>query len=66
MNAFITTPNKEKIWTLGPKFGNDNGHKLIIVRALNGLKLAGATFGNHLADFMRQIGHESNKANQDL
>ncbi len=26
MNAYITDPNKEKIWTLfGPKFGKDKG-----------------------------------------
>ncbi len=28
MNAFITKPNKEKMWILlGPEFGKDKGHK---------------------------------------
>ncbi len=35
MNAYITAPNKVKIWMLlGPEFGNDKGHKAIVIRAL--------------------------------
>eukprot|EP00970_Alexandrium_tamarense_P017104 scaffold8306_cov156-Alexandrium_tamarense.AAC.1 len=31
MNAYVTAPNKEKIWsTLGPEFGSDCGKKAII------------------------------------
>ncbi len=61
MNAYITAPSKEKIWTLfGPEFGNDKGCKAIVVRALHGLKSAGAAFRSHLADCMRQLGYESN------
>ncbi len=45
LNAYITTPVKEKVWTiLGPKFGHDAGRSAIIVRALNGLKSADAAF----------------------
>jgi hypothetical protein len=45
MNAFITAPVKEKVWTiLGPKFVHDAGRSAIIVRALCGLKSAGAAF----------------------
>ncbi|KAL7447687.1 hypothetical protein ACHAXS_000070, partial [Conticribra weissflogii] len=67
MNTYITAPNKEKIWTLlGPKFGKDIGCKAIVVRALYGLKSAGAAFRSHLADCMRQLGYESNKADPDL
>ncbi|KAL7460640.1 hypothetical protein ACHAXS_001084, partial [Conticribra weissflogii] len=67
MNVYNTAPNKEKIWTLlGPKFGRDKGCKAIVVRALYGLKSAGAAFRSHLADCMRQLGYESNKADPDL
>ncbi len=67
MNAHITAPNKEKIWMqFGPKFGKDKGHKAIVVRALYGLKSAGEAFRSHLADCMRQLGYESNKADLDL
>jgi hypothetical protein len=45
LNACITAPVKEKVWTiLGPEFGNDTGRSAIIVRALYGLKSAGAAF----------------------
>ena len=45
LNAYITTPVKEKVWTiLGPKFGHNAGRSAIIVHALYGLKSAGAVF----------------------
>ncbi len=45
LNTYITTPVKEKVWTiLGPKFGHDAGRSAIIVHALYGLKSAGAAF----------------------
>jgi hypothetical protein len=45
LNAYITTPVKEKVWTiLGPKFRHDAGRSAIIVRALYRLKSAGAAF----------------------
>ena len=45
MNAYITTPITEKVWTiLGPKFRADQGKKAVIVRALYGLKSSGAAF----------------------
>jgi hypothetical protein len=45
LNAYITAPVKEKVWTiLRPKFGCDAGRSAIIVHALYGLKSAGAAF----------------------
>jgi hypothetical protein len=45
LNAYITAPVKEKVWTiLGPEFGNDAGKGAIIVCALYGLKSAGEVF----------------------
>ena len=42
LNAYITAPVKEKVWTiLGPKFGLDSSKSAVIVRALYGLKSAG-------------------------
>ncbi len=38
LNAYITAPVKEKVWTiLGLKFGHDSGRSAIIVHALYGL-----------------------------
>ncbi len=45
LNAYITAPVKEKVWTiLGPEFGHDAGKSAIIVCALYDLKSAGAAF----------------------
>ncbi len=45
LNAYITAPVKEKVWTiLGLEFGLDSGKSAVIVRALYGLKSAGAAF----------------------
>ncbi len=45
LNAYITAPVEEKMWTiLGPKFGHDSGKSAVIVRALYGLKSAGTEF----------------------
>jgi hypothetical protein len=38
LNAYITAPVKEKVWTvLRPEFGHDTGKSAIIVHALYGL-----------------------------
>ncbi len=66
-NAYITALCTEKIWTiLGPKFGSDAGKTAIVVRALYGLKRAGASFCNHLADCMRCLGFAPCLADPDL
>ncbi|KAL7524009.1 hypothetical protein ACHAWF_000783 [Thalassiosira exigua] len=55
MNAYITAPVQEKIWTvLGPEFGEDEGKKAIIVRSLYGLKSSGAAFRAYLAVCMKE------------
>ena len=66
-NAYLTAPVSEKIWCkLGPEFGDEAGRTAIIVRSLYGLKSAGASFRNHLADCMRHLGWSSCLADQDL
>jgi hypothetical protein len=66
-NAYITAPNAEKIYTvLGPEFGLEAGKKALIVRALYGLKSAGALFCNHLADCMQHLGFTPCLADPDL
>ena len=66
-NAYLTAPCEELIWTvLGPEFGADEGKRALIVRALYGLKSAGASFSRHLADCMRHLGYKPCKADPDL
>ena len=66
-NAYLTAPVSEKIWTTcGPEFGSQQGRIAVIVRALYGLKSAGASFRNHLADCMRELGYQSCLADADV
>ncbi len=45
LNAYITAPVMEEVWTiLGPEFGHDSGKSAVIVHALYGLKSAGSAF----------------------
>ena len=67
LNAYITALITKKVWTvLGAEFGSDAGKSDIIIRALYGLKSAGAAFRAHLASFMQQMGYTSCKADLDL
>jgi hypothetical protein len=53
-NAYLTAPLTEKVWTvLGPEFGDDAGKRALVVRTLYGLKSAGASFRNYLAECMK-------------
>ena len=66
-NAYLTAPNAEKIWTtLGVEWGPYCGKKALITRALYGLKSAGASFRNHLADCMSHLGYKPCMADPDL
>ena len=49
LNTYIQAPMMEKVWiTLGDEFGKDTRKTAVIVRALYGLKSAGAAFRKHL------------------
>jgi hypothetical protein len=66
-NAYPTAPITDKIWTvLGIEFGDEAGKRALIVRALYGLKSAGAAFRNHLAEYMKYLGWEPCRADRDL
>ncbi len=67
INAYITAPCKEKIWTtLTSEFGNNKGKKAITVKALYGLKSADQAFRKHLADCMCSLDYKSCLADPDL
>ncbi len=67
LKTYITTPCKEKIWTmLGSEFGKDKVKKAIIVRALYILKSDGCAFREHLAECMHSLGYKSCLVNPDL
>jgi hypothetical protein len=67
MNAFLTAPCSERIWLIaGKEFGPNAGNRAIVVRALYGLKSAGSSFRNHLAECMGTLGYKSCLADPDL
>ena len=67
LNAYVQVPVTEKVWTtLGPEFSKDARKTAVIVRALYGLKSAGAAFRSHLARCMESMGYQSCKADLDL
>ena len=56
LNLYMIVPNREnKCSVLGPEFGDDAGKSAIIVRALYGLKSAGALFRAHLVQCMQEL-----------
>ena len=53
-NAFLNAPCAEKVYFIGgPEWGALQGRVIVIVRALYGLKSAGASWRHHFADFLR-------------
>ena len=66
-NAYLIAPCDEKIWTtLGPEFGELANCRVKLVRAMYGLKSAGASFSRHLAKCIHALGYKSCRADPDL
>ena len=67
-NAFLTAPNREKMWIkAGPEFGEElQGKTFIVVRALYGLKSAGASFRAFVASKLDEMGFKSCPADPDV
>jgi hypothetical protein len=67
-NGCLNVPCEEHVWTIcGAEFGESKkGAKAIIVCALHGLKSAGASFRNLLADCLGHLGCTSCKADPDV
>jgi hypothetical protein len=66
-NAFLTAPCREKLYTVaGPEFGSDEGKTMIVVRALYGLKSAGATFRAFLGEHIYDMGFRLSQADPEV
>ena len=67
-NAYLTAPYSDKFKiTCGPGFGSENMEKtLIVVRDLYGLRSAGTSFRNHLAECMPNLKYSPCKADADV
>ena len=57
----------EKVYIIaGPEFGELEGHLLIIVKALYGLRTSGARWHDRLSDCLRDMGFKPCKAEPDI
>ncbi|MEM7457806.1 MAG: reverse transcriptase domain-containing protein, partial [Planctomycetota bacterium] len=66
-NAYLNAPTSEKVHAIaGPEFGQYEGCVVVIVRALYGLKTAGASWHAHLGDTLRSLGFTSSYADHDV
>jgi Reverse transcriptase (RNA-dependent DNA polymerase) len=66
-NAYLNADCREQVWmTAGPEFGSNEGKKVLIVRALYGLKSSGAAWRAHLAQSMLDIGFKPCLADPDV
>ena len=65
-NAYLNAQCREKWCVAGPEFGHRSGQKIIIVRALYGLKFSGAAWRAHLAETMNDLAYKPCKADPDV
>jgi hypothetical protein len=66
-NAYLESYTKEKVYIIaGPEFGEREGHCLIIVKALYGLKSSGLMWHQRLADVLRSMGFSLSKTETDI
>ena len=66
-NAYLTAPNKEKIFVkAGPEFGSNEVRLFIVERAMYGLKCAGASFRQHLTGKIYDLGFKPSAADLDV
>ena len=66
-NAFPTAPTKEKVWCIaGAEFGEREGAKIEIQRAMYGLAGSSRAFADFLADSIRRLGFTPSRADPDL
>ena len=67
-NAYLNAACREKVWTIaGKEFGSENiGKRVLIVRALYGLRSSGAAFRSHLADSLHNMGFKPSMGDPDV
>jgi Reverse transcriptase (RNA-dependent DNA polymerase) len=59
-NAYLESFTKEKVYIIaGPEFGDRQGHTLVIVKALYGLKSSGLSWRERFADVLKEMGFSS-------
>ena len=66
-NTYLESFTNEKVvFTAGPKFKELEGHTLVIIKTLYGLRSSGARFYEALADTLKREGFTPSKADPNL
>ena len=66
-NAYLEAETNEKVVIrAGPEFGELEGHMMIIVKALYGLRTSGLRWHERFADCLRDMGFEPSKSEPDI
>mgnify|MGYP006357956311 FL=1 len=66
-NAYLESETKESVcFIAGPEFGELEGHLLLIVKALYGLRSSGQRWHDRLYDALRDMGFNPSKAEADI
>ena len=65
--AYLESYTQEKVYIIaGPEFGTREGHTLIIVRAIYGLRSSGLRWSERFSDVLRDMGFFLSKAEKDI
>jgi hypothetical protein len=66
-NAYLCTPNREKVYAVaGKDFGNRAGKTILIICILYGLKSAGVAWRTHFAMSLTSSGYKSCLSDPDI
>ena len=66
-NAYLEAKTREKVYIMGgPEFGALEGHTLVIVKALYGLRSSGLCWHQRFADVMRALGFLQCRSDNDI
>ena len=66
-NAYLESKTKEKVCIIaGPEFNELEGHTLVIVKALYGLRSSGLRWHERFADTLRDMGFSQSRAEDDI
>jgi Reverse transcriptase (RNA-dependent DNA polymerase) len=66
-NAYLESYTKEKVaFIAGPEFGELEGHLLVIIKALYGLRSSGARWHDRLFDALSAMGFKPTRAHPDI
>jgi hypothetical protein len=66
-NAYLEAKTKEKVYVIaGSEFGDLEGHVLVIIKALYGLRTSGLRWHERFADCLREMDFFQSKAEADI